>query len=316
MMQDAAAGIAKSLAREITRLLVSLLAVSVVAFVIVTAMPVDPVRIAVFAWNMPADPDVMAALRHQWGLDRPLYEQYWLWLQNFTVGDWGRSFRTGEPVLNEFALRLPVTLGLGMGGLVSAIVLAIPLGFLAARRPDGMADTLSRGLAIFVQALPVFWFGLVLIWILAVKLHWMRAFDTQGWAYALPLSLISLHSIGALSRIYRRDLLATEGEPFFRAALAKGLSRAQALRRHGHAHALYALIGAVRSEAGWMIGGAATVEILFAIPGISQFLIQSIAARDYYVLQAYVMLIAAWMAIMNASFNLALEWLDPRIARR
>lgn len=305
-----------TLTREATRVAASLFAVSIVAFLIVTAMPVDPVQIAIHAWNLAPDADTMAALRHQWGLDRPLIERYGLWLVRFLGGDWGRSFRTGEPVLQEFAARLPVTLGLGLGGLAAAMVLAIPLGFLAARRPQGVADTASRGLTIFVQAVPMFWFGLVLIWVLAVKLHILRAFDTQGWAMALPVALVALHSIGTLSRVYRRDLLITEAAPFFLSALAKGLSRDAALRRHGHSHALYAMIAAVRSEAGWMIGSAATVEVLFTIPGISQFLIQSIAARDYFVLQAYVMMIAAWMAIMNGAVNLALEWLDPRIVSR
>ncbi|WP_421363115.1 ABC transporter permease subunit [Agrobacterium rosae] len=114
-------------------------------------------------------------------------------------------------------------------------------------------------------------------------------------------------------RVYRRDLSETAARPHFQTALAKGLSERQALWRHGHRSALYALLAAVRSEAGWVIGSTATMEILFGLPGISQFLVQSIAARDQMVLQAYVMVIAIWMLMMNGGAHLAMQLLDPRL---
>lgn len=290
-----------------------LVAISFAAFATITLMPADPVAIAIRVWNLPASEDTIAALRAEWGLDQPLPLRYLHWLGGFLTGDWGRSFRTGEPVFREFLERLPVSLSLGLAGLGLAILLAIPLGFLAAASPRRIADRASRALSVFVQAVPSFWLGLVLLWVLGVQLRWVRPFANDWTAIVLPILLIALHSVAVLSRVYRRDMLETVNQPHFRTALAKGLSEKQALWRHGHRSAFYALLSAVRSEAGWVIGSTATMEILFGLPGISQFLVQSIAARDQMVLQAYVMVIAIWMLVMNAGARFAMRLLDPRL---
>lgn len=297
---------------EMARAGVSLLAISALSFFIIAAMPSDPVMIAIRAWNLPATEETIAAMRNAWGLDLPVPVRYLYWLADFVTGDWGRSFRTGEPILAEFAWRLPISLTLGVSGLMLAIVLAIPLGFAAALRPNGFADRVSRILSVGVQAVPSFWLGLVLLWVLGVQFTLIRPFAGDSSSYLLPIVLIGLHSLGILSRIYRRDLIGTTEQPHYRTALAKGLSRRQVLWRHGHRAALYALLAAVRSEAGWAIGSTAALEILFGLPGISQFLVQSMGARDYFVLQAYVMVVAVWMIVVNASIAFALNRLDPR----
>ncbi|MBX3578380.1 MAG: ABC transporter permease [Rhizobiaceae bacterium] len=291
---------------------ISLLAISALAFFIIASMPSDPVMIAIRAWNLPATEETIAAMRLEWGLDLPLPVRYLHWLGDFVVGDWGRSFRTGDPILAEFVWRLPISLTLGFCGLVLAIVLAIPLGFAAALHPRGIADRATRILSIGVQAVPSFWLGLVLLWVLGVQFKLIRPFANDWSSFAVPIALIAFHSLGILSRVYRRDLIGTTEQPHYRTALSKGLSRRQALWRHGHRAASYSLLAAVRSEAGWAIGSTATLEILFGLPGISQFLVQSMSARDYFVLQAYVMVIAVWMIVMNATITFAQRRLDPR----
>lgn len=290
----------------------SLLAVSALAFLVVAFMPSDPVMIAIRAWNLPADESTIAGLRAEWGLDRPLAVRYVDWLAGFITGDWGRSFRTGEPVLKEFLARLPLSLGVGLGGLSLAAFLAVPLGFVAALNSDGIADHISRFLAVAVQAVPAFWLGLVLIWVLGVKLQIIRPFSGGPAILIMAAALIALHSTGLLARVYRRGLIEQTTQPHFRTALAKGLGRAQALWRHGHRGAVYGMLSAIRSEAGWAIGSTAALEVLFGLPGISQFLVQSISARDYSVLLAYVMIVAAWMLVMNAGVEFAMRRLDPR----
>lgn len=297
---------------EIMRAGISLLAISALSFFIIAQMPSDPVMIAIRAWNLPATEETIAAMRLEWGLDLPLPLRYLQWLTNFVTGDWGRSFRTGDAILQEFIHRLPLSLAIGFSGLLLAIVLAIPLGFAAALRPRGLADRISRGLSIGVQAVPSFWLGLILLWVLGVQLKLIRPFANDIWSFLLPVMLIALHSLGILARVYRRDLIGTTGQPHYRTALAKGLSRRKALWHHGHRAALYALLAAVRSEAGWAIGSTAALEILFGLPGISQFLVQSMGARDYFVLQAYVMVIAVWMIVVNGSISFSLKSLDPR----
>lgn len=290
----------------------SLLAVSALAFLVIALMPSDPVMIAIRAWNLPADPATIAGLRTEWGLDSPLPVRYLRWLAGFVSGDWGRSFRTGEPVLAEFAARLPLSLAIGLGGLALACLAAVPIGFSAALTPGGLADRASRLLAITVQAVPAFWLGLILVWVLGVKLRLIQPFSGGPSIILLAAVLVALHSTGMFARVYRRDLIGQTGQPHFRTALAKGLDRRRALWRHGHRSAIYAMLSAARSEAGWAIGTSAALEVLFGLPGISQFLVQSVSARDFFVVQAYVMVVAVWMLTVNAAVEVTVRRLDPR----
>ena len=293
---------------------VGMVALSFASFTLIAWMPADPVQIAIRVWNLTATSETVAALREGWGLDRPLILRYLHWLVDFVTGDWGRSFRTGESVFAEFIERLPLSLMLGISGLLLAIAVAVPPGFSAAARPGGLAARASRAFSAFVPAVPGFWLGLVLLWVLGVQLRWIRPFGTDITAIVLPVILIACHSAAVFARIYRRDMIETTRQPYFRTALAKGLSHRQALWRHAHRGAFYALLSAVRSEAGWVIGSTATMEILFNLPGISQFLVQSIAVRDQMVLQAYVMVIALWLLFMNLIVQLFQRLLDPRLA--
>ncbi|CUX14045.1 ABC transporter permease [Agrobacterium genomosp. 13] len=293
----------------------AMLALSLASFTLIALMPADPVQIAIRVWNMTATSETVAALREEWGLDRPLLLRYLHWLADFVIGDWGRSFRTGEPVFAEFSERLPVSLMLGLAGMLLAIAVAVPIGFFAAARLGGVTDRASRAFSVFVQAVPGFWLGLILLWVLGVQLRWIRPFATDATAIVLPVMLIASHSTAVFARVYRRDMMETMRQPYFRTALAKGLSRRQALWRHAHRSAFYALLSAVRSEAGWVIGSTATMEILFNLPGLSQFLVQSIAVRDQMVLQAYVMVIALWLLLMNLIVHILQRFLDPRLGR-
>ena len=285
---------------------------SLAAFLVIAAMPSDPVAIAIRSWNLPATDQTVAALRAEWGLDQPLWHRYCDWLIRFIGGDWGHSFRTGEPVLAEFLRRLPLSLAIGMAALALALAMAVPFGFAAALHPRGIADRASRLLAIGAQALPSAWLGLILIWVLGVHFRLIRPFAQDAGSFALAIVLVGLHTTAVLARVYRRDMLHATTQPFFRTALAKGRSRSAALWHHAHPHALYALVSAFRAEAAWAIGSTATIEVLFGLPGISQFLVESIAARDYAVLQAYVMVVALWLLVLNGAAEAVLHHLDPR----
>lgn len=291
-----------------------LLAISFASFAIIALMPADPVEIAIRAWNLAATDETVAALRREWGLDRPFLVRYGDWLLNFLQGEWGRSFRTGEPVFEEFMKRLPLSLLLGASGIGLAIMLAIPIGFASALRPGGLTDRLSRLLSVGTQSIPIFATGLVLIWALGVKLRWLQPFSDHAAAVMLSICLISLHSMAVLARVYRQGLQAAMAQPWFLTARAKGLSDAKALWRHAHPSAFYAVIAAVHAEAGWVIGSSATMEILFGLPGVSQFLVLSISARDQMVLQAYVMVVALWMMLVDLLARVLMSRLDPRLS--
>lgn len=302
------------MATALARILALLGGSSVLAFATLRAMPGDPVEIALAAWNVAATPETVAALRRQWGLDQGLAGQYLSWLGRFLVGDWGVAFRTGRPILNEIVERLPISAALGFGSLALASLLAVPLGFFSARRPGGVADILARASNVASQSIPSFWLGLILLWTLGVKLQLIRPFSGDPWTrLGLPILLLSFYSLGSLTRVYRTELLAAAREPYFITARAKGLSETQALWSHGHRAALFAMIAALGPEFGWVVGGTAVTEIVFALPGISQFLVQSIGSRDYFVLQAYVVVIAAWMLLVRVGIDAALRVLEPRL---
>jgi peptide/nickel transport system permease protein len=300
--------------RPSLRAVLSLVAVSLLTFPIIRAMPSDPVALAIRAWNLPATEEVAIGLRRQWGLDLPLYRQYLAWIGRFVLGDWGISFRTGEPISTEFLRRLPLSLGIGVSGLGLAAGLAVLLGFFSALSPHGIVDRLGRVLAIAAQAVPAFWLGLVLLWLLSVKWRLFAPFADNAGTVALAIVLVAFASLGTLARAYRRGLLDVQSQSYFVTALAKGIPFGVALWRHGHRQAACAMLASLRSEVGWAIGGTATVEVLFGLPGISQFLVQSIAVRDYFVLQAYVMVVAIWMIAANAVIGCSLARLDPRLA--
>ena len=311
-MGDGAHGL--SLVGRLIRSAVLIWAISVAAFALLYAVPGDPVIITLSVQNLPVTPETVAAMRAEWGLDRPLAEQYVRWLAGFLSGDWGVSFRTAQPILEEFARRLPVSMALGFGGLALAMSVAVPLGFAAACRPSGLADRVARAITVLTQAVPSFWLGLVAIWLFAVEFGVLQAFTGPlGERLVLPILIIGLYSLGSLTRVYRTELLAAAEAPMFRTARAKGLSRASALWRHCHRRSLFGLVAALTPEFGWVIGGTAVTEVVFGLPGISQFLVESIGARDYFVLQAYIFVIAVWMLVVFAAAGLAGRLLDPRI---
>jgi ABC-type dipeptide/oligopeptide/nickel transport system permease component len=298
------------------RLGAMLVATSVLAFATLRAMPGDPVEIALVTWNIAATPETIGALRRQWGLDQNLAGQYLSWLGRFLTGDWGVSFRTGRPILREMLERLPVSAALGFGGVAIASALAVPLGFLSARKPRGFADHLARAVNVLTQSVPSFWLGLILLWVLGVKLRLIRPFSGDTWTrLALPILLLAFYSLGSLTRVYRTELLAAAREPYFMTARAKGLSMTRALWSHGHRAAMFAMVAAMAPEFGWVVGGTAVTEVVFALPGVSLFLVQSVGARDYFVLQAYVVTVGAWMLLVRLGIEATLRQLEPRLRR-
>ncbi len=298
------------------RVVILLAVVSVAAFAVLHAVPGDPVIIALSVQNLPVTPETVAALRAEWGLDRPLAAQYLHWLAGFLSGDWGVSFRTTRPILEEFGRRVPVSMALGFGGLALALVVAVPLGFAAAVRPGGLADRVARAVTVLTQAVPAFWLGLVAIWLFAVELGVLQAFTGPlSERLVLPILIVALYSLGSLTRVYRAELLAAVETPMYRTARAKGLSRPAAIWRHCHRRGLFGLLAALTPEFGWVIGGTAVTEVVFGLPGISQFLVESIGARDYFVLQAYIVVIAVWMLAVFTAADLLGRVLDPRVSR-
>ena len=291
----------------------ALLVASIVAFLAARALPGDPVLLALAAWNVPETPDTVGVLSAEWGLDRSWPEQYLRWLWAFLQGDWGRSFRTGQPVLAEFTERAPWSIAIGIGGLALWALLALGLGFAAARRPGGAADGASRALTLLTQSLPGFAVALLLVWVFAIELGWLRPFTgTPAERLALPVLVIVLFSAAPLARVLRRELRLALDAPWVRAARARGIGERRILFVHAGRPALAGFVAALAPEAAWAIGGTAVAEIVFSIPGISLFLVQGLSARDHLVLQAYIVVVAFWMIGISALALAVRARLDPR----
>ncbi|MBM3521970.1 MAG: ABC transporter permease [Alphaproteobacteria bacterium] len=301
------------MAREVGRALLLLWLASLAAFAVIRAMPADPAVITLLAFNLPVSDASVAALHHQWGLDRPLHEQYLRWLGDFLGGDWRRSFRTGEPILTEFGARLPVSLTIGLGGLGLAILLAVPLAEAAARRPHGWADHALDALTLGAQAVPAFWIASVLIWIFAVEFAWLRPLaGPTVERMILPIVIVALTGVGPLAAVYRAGMNEVGRSHYYQVALGKGGDPPTTLVRHGRRYAAMGLAAALTAEASWVIGGTAVVEVVFGLPGISHFLVESLAARDYFVVQAYLMVAVAWMVAVALTAQIVRHLLDPR----
>jgi peptide/nickel transport system permease protein len=299
---------------QLGRLIASLFLASLAAFAFARAMPGNAVQMAMATWSVPATPETVAALRHEWGLEGSWGAQYARWLVRFVQGDWGRAIRTGRPIWVEFAQRLPISATLGFGGLLTGLVLALPLGFAAAWRPRGAGATALLAINIVTQAVPTFCLGLVVLWLLGVHWHVVRPFSgSVATTYVLPILVVGVHTLAPLARVYQSELESAADQPFFATALGKGRSRLSALATHGHRHALFGVLAAIAPEFGWVIGGTAVAEIVFGLDGISAFVVQSVAVRDPFVLQTYIMVMAIWMAAVGAACAILRRLLDPRL---
>jgi ABC-type dipeptide/oligopeptide/nickel transport system permease component len=301
-----------TVAARLVGALVFLLAASVAAFTVVRAMPGDAAETVLVAQGVVPSPEQVAALRAAHGLDAPVWRQFVLWLARLAEGDLGTSLRSGEPVLQGLLARLPVSLTIGLGGLMIGTALAYILGLAAAGGVRG-AESASRTLALLAQAVPAFCLAVVVIWIFGVEFRWIRPF-TGGVVerVILPLAIVALYAAGGLVRVASHAAATAAAAPWFRAVLAKGLSPRRALRRHTGPFEILALLAALRAEAAWVIGGTAVLEVVFASPGVSAWVVESIAQRDYPVLQAYILTVAVWMMLVRLVVDQLSSWLDPR----
>jgi len=277
-------------------------------------MPGDPVLIALHEQSQAASAENLRSLRAAWGVDRSWPERYISFIHDAVRGDWGTSLRTGRAVADEFTARLPWSLAIGGGGLLVGALISVPLGYAAAYRPGRSADIITRGYVVFSQTLPAFVLAVALAWVVSANWRLIPVYTGIPTQRALlPVLLVAFYAAAPLTRVVRHAFLDAAAQPFMLTALAKGLSRAQALRRHAGPHALSTLLSALVPQMAWVIGGTAVAEIAFAIPGVSQLLVESVASRDHPVLSAYIMGAAAMMVTVQALASACRNRLDSRL---
>jgi peptide/nickel transport system permease protein len=312
------------LTRYILRRLVIMIPVaflaSVILFTLLKLTPGDPVLIML---GERATPENSEALRHELGLDQPYPVQYLAWLGHVAQGDFGKSLRNGGPVANEIQARLPATFQLGIAALVLGIVVALPMGILAAvfrRSPVGFFATAFSQVGI---AIPGFFVGLVLIYVFSLQLRWFppgsyTAFtdNPTEWLRRLVLPAITLSLFGAATqtRFIRSGLLDTLHQDYMRTARAKGFSESSVVLRHALRNALIPSITLLGLQFGAILEGGFIIETVFAWPGVGRYAVQSLGARDYPVVQAVVLLAVFIFLGANLLVDIAYAYLDPRIS--
>ena len=291
--------------------LIVVLGVCTLVFLLLHLVPGDPVDAMLGESARPAD---RAALRASLGLDQPLLEQYTRYLVGLARLDLGQSFQDQRPVSAVLAERLPATLQLAAAALLLALVLAIPLGVLAAKHRGGPIDGAAMGFSMLGISLPNFWLGPLLILVFSLWLGWTPVSGNDG-AVSLVLPAITLGTglAAVLARMVRASVLEVLGEDYIRTARAKGLSEAAVLRRHALRNAWLPVLTLVGLQLGGVLGGAVITETVFAWPGVGSLLVESIQSRDYPVVQGCVLLISVLYVLVNALTDLAYARVDPRI---
>lgn len=306
---------------RLVSLLASLVVASLVIFAAVEIVPGDPAR---FMLGINAQPDTVAALRAELGLDRSLAERYLGWVGGLFTGDLGVSYTYRSPVSEIVAERLQVSLPLAVYALVLTVVIAFPVGMLAAGSRGGAVDTLFTGATQLGIAVPNFWFALLLILLFSVNLGWFSAGGFPGWeaglltglqALTLPAIALALPQASILARVLRSSLIDTLSDDYIRTARAKGLSAGQALRRHALRNAMIPVFTIIGLQFSFLIAGAVIIENVFFLPGLGRLVLQAITQRDLIVVESVVMLLVLAVILVNFVVELAYAWIDPRLRK-
>lgn len=300
-----------------------LFTVAVIVFLILRLTPGDPA--AVIAGNNATNEDI-DRIREQLGLTKPLLTQFGIWLSGVLQGDLGYSFYLGKPVTELIAQRIEPTLSLAVGTMLISVLVAVPLGTLAAWRMGGWLDRMLSGFAVAGFSVPVFVIGYVLIYIFAIELQWLpvqgyrRLFgpSSQGfgaWAYQLVLPWVSLATIyvALIARVTRASVSEALTEDYIRTARAKGVSEQAVLLRHALANAAVPIVTVIGIGIALLIGGVVVTETVYAIPGLGSLTVDAVLNRDFPVIQGVVLFFSVLYVLINLLVDLSYLWLDPRI---
>jgi ABC-type dipeptide/oligopeptide/nickel transport system permease component len=297
--------------RRLIGLIPVILGVIFVTMLTIELIPGDPVAIML---GENARPEQVAALRAHLGLDQPLPVRYVKYVGNVLTGDFGRSIQTNRPVLAEIMDVWPNTLILAVAAMALAIVAGISVGIISAVRPYGIVDSIARVLALVGLSMPIFWLGLIMLYVFA---YYFRLFPVGGTGspkhYVLPAVALATPSIGVLSRMTRSSLLEVMGEDFIRTARAKGLRGARIITGHALRNAMIPVASVIGLQFGQLLGGSVLTETVFSWPGLGRLTVRGIFARDFVLVQGAVLTFAMAFVFINLLIDLSYAYIDPRI---
>lgn len=308
--------------KRLGSLCLSLMVASLVIFACIEIVPGDP---ASFMLGINAQPDTIQALRVELGLDQSLAQRYLGWVGGLLGGDMGTSYTYRTPVSDIVSDRLQVSLPLALYALTLTVVVAFPVGILAAARRGSVTDITVMGVTQLGVAIPNFWFAILMVILFAINLRWFSAGGFPGWdagtfpaikALTLPAIALALPQASILARVMRSSLLDTLSEDYMRTARAKGLTRRQVLWRHALRNAMIPVLTIIGLQFSFLLAGAIIIENVFFLPGLGRLVFQAITQRDLIVVESVVMLLVFAVILLNFFVDIAYAWVDPRLRVR
>ncbi|HOJ82676.1 MAG TPA: ABC transporter permease [Acetomicrobium flavidum] len=301
-------------ARRMTFLVLTLLGMTIIIFSMLHLAPGDPIDLIV---GPNVTPEVRENIRHQYGLDEPLVVQYFGFMKSLLHGDLGESIIQHKPVSELIAERFFVTLELSITALVISFLIAIPIGIKAALKRNTITDYSLMAVSLIGISMPTFWFGLMLLYIVAFKL---RLFPISGygtWKHLiLPALTIGITDAALVARMVRSSMLEVIRQDYIRTARSKGLAERVVINKHALRNALIPIITLLGLRIGWVVGGSVVVEIVFARPGLGRLMVDSILARDYPVVQGTMIVLTTCIILGNLFADVLYAIVDPRIKLR
>jgi peptide/nickel transport system permease protein len=308
--------------KRLLSLCISLAVASLLIFFVIEIAPGDP---ASFMLGLNAQPDTIAALRAELGLDVPKWQRYVAWVSGMLTGDFGTSYTYRTPVATMIADRMWVSLPLALYALALSTIIAFPAGMYAAARRGRTGDVAVMGATQLGVAIPNFWFAMMLVLFFAINLRWFSAggfagwdkgFGAVMWSLTLPAISLALPQAAILARVMRSALLDVMNEDYMRTARAKGLTSTQTLWKHGLRNALIPVLTIIGLQFSFLLAGGIIIEQVFYLPGLGRLVFQSISARDLIVVESVVMLLVFCVIVVNFAVDLAYGLVDPRLRSR
>jgi peptide/nickel transport system permease protein/oligopeptide transport system permease protein len=299
------------LVQRLTAAAITIWVATVAVTLLVHAVPGDPVRIMYAKFQ--ATPEQIEAIRTNLGLDQPIYIQYGMYMTRLFQGDLGRSIVGDQPVLDILLTRFPPTLMLAATSLVIAMALGLSLGFLAAYRRGTLVDVGAMVVAVLGVSIPHFWLGLMLLFFFALKLGWLPVAGSDLRSLVLPALTLGIANAAVLARLTRSAMIDILDQDFVRTAWAKGLPKSIVLYRHALRAGLVPIVSMMGLQFAYMMGGAIVVENVFAWNGVGRLAIEAVFARDYPLIQGFILFFATIVVVVSVVIDLLYALLDPRI---
>ncbi len=302
----------KYIGRRILAMIPVVIGITFLVFMIMQLAPGDPAKL-ILGDNAP--PEAVEALREEMGLNDPLLVQYGRYMINLLHGDMGTSYVNNRPVTEEVFSRVPATFKLAAVSAIVSIIIAIPLGILAAIKQNTLIDHASMVLSLFGISMPAFWLALILMLIFSLRLGWLPPQGADdGWkSYVMPSIAIGFMNMAAIARTTRSSMLDTVRQDYIRTARAKGITENEVVMHHAFRNALIPTITIVGVQLGGLLGGAVLTETVFAWPGLGRYIVQSVNGRDVPAVLGCIIVLSVGFSIVNLIVDLLYGFVDPRV---